>query len=329
MRFGIFGGARAKRDEIDTDSQHGYADWIEYNVAAEALGFCSTFTVEHHFTGLGQISASLSILTYLAARTTTLRLGTAVMTLPWHNPVLLAEQAAALDVLSGGRLDFGVGKGYRYNEFHGFDIDMKDADAMFEESLALIVAAWTRDARWSHRGRHWRFNDIVVEPATMQKPHPPIWLAAGRPESIRAAARRGANLLLDQYSPLSAVFERTAIFRAERTAMGLATEPGRIAVARALYVAKDAAERDAVIARRLEGRSAMDALAQTPAGDNAASIMAHKGPEEALEGALIGTLDDIYARIEAMKANGIDYVLLANAGGGISGLETFAREFLR
>ena len=83
-----------------TDSSQGFREWIENNVEAEALGFHSTFVVEHHFTGFGQVSASLNLLTWLGARTTTLRLGTAVLVLPWHNPVLLAEQAATLDLLS-------------------------------------------------------------------------------------------------------------------------------------------------------------------------------------------------------------------------------------
>ena len=120
-------------------------------------------------------------MTYLAAKTTTLRLGTAVMTLPWHNPVLLAEQAATLDLVSEGRLDFGVGKGYRYNEFHGFGVDMVDADEIFEEALTLILKSWQTEERWSHMGKHCQFNEIVVEPPTVQEPHLPIWLAAGRP----------------------------------------------------------------------------------------------------------------------------------------------------
>ncbi len=122
MRFGLFGSAQARRPGPGaemTDSSQGFREWIENNVEAEALGFHSTFVVEHHFTGFGQVSASLNLLTWLGARTSTLRLGTAVLVLPWHNPVLLAEQAATLDLLSGGRLDFGVGKGYRWNEFVG------------------------------------------------------------------------------------------------------------------------------------------------------------------------------------------------------------------
>src|SRR5580765_8481721 len=127
MQFGLFGSAE------------GYHDFIEYNIEAEALGFRSTFCVEHHFTGYGQVSATLNLLTWLGARTKSLRLGTAVMVLPWHNPVLLAEQAATLDLLSGGRLDFGFCCGYRYNEFAGFCVAMEEADARFDEAMEVIT----------------------------------------------------------------------------------------------------------------------------------------------------------------------------------------------
>src|SRR5215510_4033986 len=127
MRFGIFGAAQAGSPRPGTPMGQGFHDFIDFNVEAEALGYDSTFLVEHHFTGFGQVSATLNLLTYLAARTTTLRLGTAVIVLPWHHPVLLAEQAATIDLLSGGRLEFGVGKGYRANEFAGFRIPMEQA----------------------------------------------------------------------------------------------------------------------------------------------------------------------------------------------------------
>src|SRR5213078_167502 len=171
MRFGLFGSAQARRPTPGTeltDSSQGFRQWIENNVEAEALGFHSTFVVEHHFTGFGQVSASLNLLTWLGARTSTLRLGTAVLVLPWHNPVLLAEQAATIDLLSDGRLEFGVGKGYRHNEFSGFCIDIAEADARFEESLGLILKAWTSNERFSHHGTFWNFENIVVEPPTRQ-----------------------------------------------------------------------------------------------------------------------------------------------------------------
>src|SRR6516162_8963023 len=96
MRFGLFGSAQARRSGPDTDSSQGFREFIENNIEAEEIGFYSTFLVEHHFTGFGQVSASLNLLTWLGARTRHLRLGTAVLVLPWHNPVLLAEQAATL-----------------------------------------------------------------------------------------------------------------------------------------------------------------------------------------------------------------------------------------
>src|SRR5690242_5964082 len=142
MRFGLFGGTSARRGVPTVESARGYHDYIEYHVEAEALGFYGSFVTEHHFTKIGQISATLNLLTWIAARTTTLRLGTAVIVLPWHNPVLLAEQAATLDLLSGGRLDLGIGRGYRYNEFKGFGVPMEDAEARFDEALDIMLKAW-------------------------------------------------------------------------------------------------------------------------------------------------------------------------------------------
>src|ERR1043165_5956601 len=163
MKVGLFGSAQAQRGGADLDSGAGFRDFIAYNVEAEALGYASSFVVEHHFTGFGQVSASLTLITGVAARTSTLRLGTAVLVLPWHNPVLLAEQAATIDLLSGGRLEFGVGKGYRANEFAGFCIPMEEAEERFEEGLRVILKAWTSNERFSHHGKYWNFENIVVE----------------------------------------------------------------------------------------------------------------------------------------------------------------------
>ena len=119
--------------------------------------------LEHHFTGFNQVSATLMLLMALAVRTKTLRLGTAVIVLPWHNPVLLAEQAATLDLLSGGRFDFGIGKGYRYSEFKGFQIAQEESEARFDEAVDVMTQAWITRERFSpsrpvlalrgHRGR--------------------------------------------------------------------------------------------------------------------------------------------------------------------------------
>jgi alkanesulfonate monooxygenase SsuD/methylene tetrahydromethanopterin reductase-like flavin-dependent oxidoreductase (luciferase family) len=329
MRFGLFGSATARHGGPDVDSGQGYRQFVEYNVEAEALGYHSTFLVEHHFTGFGQVSASLTLLTWVAAKTRTLRLGTAVLVLPWHNPVLLAEQAATIDLLSGGRLDFGVGKGYRQNEFVGFAIPMEEADARFNESLDVVVKAWTSHERFSHRGRYWRFEDIIVEPPTAQKPHPPLWMGAGSPESIRKVAERGYNLLLDQFASFEVIGERIALFKSEVEKRGRRFDPNDVAVARAFYVAKDAADKASAVERRLAAQRRLTAISQKPDGSNKSSMLAFSDTREASEeSALYGTPDEIAAKLERLKSFGVEYILLNGGGTAIDNLRRFAREVM-
>jgi alkanesulfonate monooxygenase SsuD/methylene tetrahydromethanopterin reductase-like flavin-dependent oxidoreductase (luciferase family) len=331
MRFGLFGSATARHGGPDVDSGQGYRQFVDYNIEAEALGYHSTFLVEHHFTGFGQVSASLSLLTWVAAKTKTLRLGTAVLVLPWHNPVLLAEQAATIDLLSGGRLDFGVGKGYRHNEFLGFCVPMAEADARFNESLDVIVKAWTSKQRFSHHGKFWNFEDIIVEPPTAQKPHPPMWMGAGSANSIRQVAERGYNLLLDQFASFDAVAERISIFKAEVEKRGRAYNSMDVGVARAYYVAKDEADKQAALERRLEAQRRLEAVSEAPDGSKSkASIMAYSDTREASEeSALYGTPDEIARKLEKLRGLGAEYVLL-NGGGGLAhdSLARFARELM-
>ena len=330
MRFGLFGSATARHGGPDADSGQGYRQFVEYNVEAEALGYHSTFLVEHHFTGFGQVSASLALLTWVAAKTRTLRLGTAVLVLPWHNPVLLAEQAATIDLLSGGRLDFGVGKGYRHNEFAGFCIPMQEADARFNESLDVILKAWMSKQRFSHQGRYWRFEDIIVEPPTAQKPHPPRWMAAGTPDSIRQVAGRGFNLLLDQFASFETVAERMAIFKAAVEARGRVHDPMDVGVARAFYVAKDQADKEAALERRLEAQRRLATVSNAPDGTKSkSSIMAFSDTREASEeSALYGTPDEIARKLENLQELGVGYVLLNGGGPAQDSLRRFAHELM-
>src|SRR5262245_27051628 len=311
MKFGLFGSAQARRGGSDLDSGQGFRDFIEYNVEAEALGYESTFVVEHHFTGLGQVSASLNLLTWVAARTKTLRLGTAVIVLPWHNPVLLAEQAATIDLMSNGRLEFGVGKGYRHNEFASFCIPMEEADERFEEGLAVVLKSWTSNERFSHHGKYWHFEDIIVEPPTRQKPHPPIWMAAGSPASIKKVAERGFKLLLDQFASTSTIVERFNLYRSEVEKHGRRFDPMDVGVCRAFFVARDAAEKARAVENRLAAQRRMTNLAQTPDGKSKSSMMSFADTREASEeSALYGTPDEIARKLEALRGHGIEQVLL-------------------
>src|SRR5262252_3032209 len=304
MQFGLFGSAQARRGGPDVDSGAGFREFVERNIEAEALGYVSTFLVEHHFTGFGQVSASLNLLTWIGARTTTLRLGTAVLVLPWHNPVLLAEQVATLDLLSGGRVDFGIGKGYRYNEFAGFCVPIEEAEARFEESIDVIVKSWTANEPFSHRGTYWSFERIVVEPPTAQKPHPPIWMGAGGERSIRQVAAKGYNLLLGQYAAPEDVGQSIAIFKDAVEASGRRFDPMQVGVTRAFFVADGRDEKEAALERRLENRVRQLRLATRPDGT------VHGGPDRAtgdprtvnIRSAMYGSPQEIVEQLHALRA---------------------------
>lgn len=329
MKFGLFGSAQAQRGGPDVDSAQGFREYVDYAVEAEALGYDSIFVVEHHFTGYGQVSASLNLLTWVAAKTKTLRVGTAVMVLPWHNPVLLAEQAATLDLLSDGRLDFGVGKGYRHNEFASFRIPMSEAEERFEESLAVIVKAWTSESRFSHHGKYWQFDDIVVEPPTAQQPHPPIWMGAGSPASIRKVAQRGANVMFDQFATIETIGERLQVFKQACEEIGRPFNPAEVAVARAVYVAKDRADKQHALDQRLEAQKRTHSLAQAPDGSNKSSMMTFADLRSASdESALFGTPDEIAEKLERLRNLGVEHVLINNPNQARESLRRFAHELM-
>lgn len=327
MRFGLFGGAQARRG--DGDPARGFREYVDTCVEAEALGFDSSFVVEHHFSDIGQVSASLDLLAWVAARTTTMRLGTAVIVLPWHDPVLLAERAATLDLMSGGRLEFGVGKGYRHSEFAGFCMPYQHAEGRFEEALQVIIRAWTSDVRFSHSGRFWQYEDVIVEPPPAQQPHPPIWIAASKPDSVRSVAARGCKLLLDQFASTETVGERLALFRAECQARGRTFDPMDVAVARNLYVARDAADTQTALARLAQTHARMVALSQHPNERNQSHITAYAGTPGATEAsALYGAPDQLAAELEALRAVGVQHLLLHAGESTRQSIRRFSTEIM-
>ena len=324
MRFGLFGGpSRGESDDAST-----YRAYVRMVQEAEQLGFYGVYLVEHHFTGNGQLSSSLSLLSHLAALTSTMRLGTAVVVLPWHNPMLIAEQAATVDVLSGGRLDLGVGRGYRDYEFRGFGIDMDEAQARFEESIAVIRKAWTAEGRFSHAGRYWRFDNVVAEPTPVQRPHPPLWIGAGSPASIEAAARNGYNLYLDQVGLFDLCIERVAAFRAACAAAGRAYTPSMVALTRSLRIAATAADRDGLVERQMAALTALAESTRPP--EQGGRNLFYSPPEarrETVEGAsIIGTPDECIARLKRLEAGGVEQVLFTSAT--IEDVRLFARDVM-
>lgn len=191
MKFGmlhLLENPRGKTEKQVVDEQ------MEILRAAEDLGFDSVWPAEHHFSEYGYCVSTALMLAALVPVTRRIRLGTGIVILPFHNPIRVAEEFALLDLMSNGRVDFGVGRGYQPHEFRGYGIDQSQSRSLFQESLDIILQAWTQE-RVRFHGRHFQIEDVPVRPKPMQKPHPPVWMAALSPESFVEAGRRGFNLL--------------------------------------------------------------------------------------------------------------------------------------
>lgn len=174
-----------------------YRDSLEEYVFAEKLGYDGVFLAEHRFSEYGRPAIDV-ISAYVAALTTRIRIGIAVSVLPLHDPIQTAERYATLDVLSNGRLDFGVGRGNQPKEFEGAGVPMSEARERFDESLDIILQAWTQD-KVNYDGRFFHYHDLAVMPKPIQKPYPPIWNAAVSPSTVESIVKRGINGFVGPY----------------------------------------------------------------------------------------------------------------------------------
>ena len=207
-----------------------YQENLELLQEAERLGFASVWISEHHFLDDGYCPSVLPVAAAVAARTTRVRIGTAVLLLPLHNPVRIAEDAAVVDIISGGRLDLGVGVGYRGAEFQGLGADRRRRGALLDEGIEVLRRAWTEDA-FSFEGACFTYRDVSVTPKPLQKPHPPIWIGGRSERGSRRGARLGYPFLLvggpAQYRQLQALFAEA----------GRSPEELRVAAQRTIFIA--------------------------------------------------------------------------------------------
>lgn len=171
-----------------------YREQIEQIVLAEELGYDTIWLTEHHFDDDGWSPSLLPLAAGIATRTSRIRIGTFILILPFQNALRVAEDAATVDILSNGRLDLGVGKGYRVKEFRGFGILREQREARLEEDLEVIRQAWTQE-RFSFDGQFYHLTDVSLSPRPVQKPHPPIWVGARGKKAVERAARLGFHLM--------------------------------------------------------------------------------------------------------------------------------------
>jgi alkanesulfonate monooxygenase SsuD/methylene tetrahydromethanopterin reductase-like flavin-dependent oxidoreductase (luciferase family) len=188
----------------------------------------------------------------------------------------------------------------------------------------VVLKAWTTPGRFSHQGKHWQYKDIVVEPAPLQQPHPPIWMAAGTPGGIRFVAGGNHNLLLDQLATMDQVAERVGIYLDGLAAKGLERDAARVGVTRGLNIITSEDERKKALERRRETVKNIGDIARRP-GDAPVSYDEMVAADDA---ALIGTPEEIIEKLRQLAARGVEYVLLSNATASRKTLEDFAREIM-
>jgi len=162
--------------------------------AAEDFGFDSIWPAEHHFSEYGYCASPAVTLANIAAVTKRIRLGTGIVVLPFHNPLRVAEDFAMLDLMSDGRVEFGAGRGYQPIEYKGFQVDQSKSRGIFNESMEVILQAWTQE-RVNFKGVHFNYEDQPVRPKPLQKPHPPVWVAGISDATYPMIGKWGFNLL--------------------------------------------------------------------------------------------------------------------------------------
>jgi alkanesulfonate monooxygenase SsuD/methylene tetrahydromethanopterin reductase-like flavin-dependent oxidoreductase (luciferase family) len=171
-----------------------YEQALEQAVLAEELGFTTAWCAEHHGSDYGTFPSPAIFAAALSQRTTTLRIGVAASILPFQNPVRTAEDWAMIDVLSGGRLDFAVGRGYQPREFAMMGADPSTSRAVFDEAIQIVLGLWTTDGPFSFHGEHFTVENVEIFPKPVQQPIP-TWVAALSKPTFEMVAKRRLQIV--------------------------------------------------------------------------------------------------------------------------------------
>ncbi len=249
MKFGMF--VLPSWPQWDPSHQgrifHEMAEQIQY---AEVLGFESVWLAEHHFTRFGIVPSALPLATYVAGQTKKIRIGTGVSVLNFHDPVFMAEETAMMDLLSDGRLDFGIGRGQVVYEYANFKVDYETRTQRFNEIVDIILGLWGTPG-FTYHGDHYQVDDLTIAPTPIQKPHPPLYLAVSRtPGTIDDAVSRGLPMLTSANTPDEEVLGLRDLYATRCAEAGVEPQWADMPFFRVTYVAEDqkTAEEDPQVA---------------------------------------------------------------------------------
>ncbi len=234
MKFGIlqFFSWPERRTEIATVYQRG----LERIEIMDQNGYDAVWLTEHHFNDYSVCPSIPVIGTYAAARTKNIRIGAGVCLAGFYHPLRLAEEIALLDILSGGRVNWGAGRGFDLKEFQAFGVPVEESHARFRETVDIVLKAWTTD-RLTYAGKYFSFDNVEVLPKPLQQPHPPVWTAASSPAAIEWAASVGYSILMDPHATHAELGHKWELYRDTLTRHGHTIEGRQTPMARLLAIA--------------------------------------------------------------------------------------------
>ncbi|HJQ84332.1 MAG TPA: LLM class flavin-dependent oxidoreductase [Candidatus Binatia bacterium] len=312
-----------------------FFSWPERRVAIETVyeralarievmdrsGFDAVWLAEHHFHSFSVCPSVHMMGVQVAARTRRLRIGTAVSLAAFYHPLRLAEEVALLDVLSGGRVNWGAGRGFERTEFAAFGVPQDESAARFQEAVDIVLRAWTTD-RLTYEGRWFRCEGIELLPKPLQRPHPPVWLAASSPDAIRRAAAAGFTIMMDPHSTHREIAGKRELYRTALEAAGGSLAGREIPMARLLAIAptrREAEETARRGARWLVGSYAgpqHQSMTGVVGFGVAAGAAAVDPVERYLDGVILwGTPDAVVDEITRLREEMfLDYLLCAPLG---------------
>jgi alkanesulfonate monooxygenase SsuD/methylene tetrahydromethanopterin reductase-like flavin-dependent oxidoreductase (luciferase family) len=275
-------------------------------------GYDAVWLAEHHFSSFSVCPSVHMMGTLAAARTQRLRIGTGVSLAAFYHPLRLAEEVALLDVLSGGRVNWGAGRGFSRGEFAAFGVTPEESGPRFRETVEIVLKAWSEE-RLTWTGEYFRFEDVEILPKPTQKPLP-VWMAASSEPAIDWAAGRGFSILMDPHSSFAELAQKRRRYEAGLAAHGFSAAGRDIPMARFVALGEtDAAA--AEVARRGAGW-----LTASYAGPNHKAVVQEtrdyrgRDPVDHYVDQVIlhGTPDRVIDRIRALReAAGLDYLLCA------------------
>jgi alkanesulfonate monooxygenase SsuD/methylene tetrahydromethanopterin reductase-like flavin-dependent oxidoreductase (luciferase family) len=301
-----------------------YARALQRIEVMDRTGYDAVWLAEHHFSSFS-VCPSVHMMGMLAAaRTERLRIGTGVSLAPFYHPLRLAEEVALLDVVSGGRVNWGAGRGFARVEFENFGVPPEESTSRFRETVEIVLRAWT-DERLSFAGTHFHFDGVDVLPKPLQQPHPPVWMAATSESAIDWAAGRGFSILMDPHAAHRDIGRKRRYYLEKLVAAGFSPEGRELPIARLLALGDTTAEATEVARRGAHwmvdsyfGAQHRPVGVQDPAAPGSDPVQRYLD-EVILHGTPEAMLDEILRLREEI---GLDYLLCAPLSHKTFGLLT-------